>query len=37
MRDTILAVLRAMRDQLGRLPTADELFAETVRRRNGGA
>jgi len=28
MRDTILAVLRAMRDQLGRLPTADELFAE---------
>lgn len=28
MRDTILAVLRALRDQLGRLPTADELFAE---------
>lgn len=28
MRDTILAMLRAMRDQLGRLPTADELFAE---------
>ncbi len=28
MRDTILAVLRAMRDQLGRLPTADELFTE---------
>ena len=28
MRDTILAVLRAMRDKLARLPTADELFAE---------
>ncbi len=28
MRDTILAVLRSLRDQLGRLPTADELFAE---------
>ena len=28
MRDTILAVLRALRDCLGRSPTADELFAE---------
>jgi hypothetical protein len=28
MRDTILAVLRAQRDQFGRMPTADELFAE---------
>ncbi len=28
MRDTILAVLRALRDRLSRSPTADELFAE---------
>ena len=28
MRDTILAVLRALRDRLARLPSADELFAE---------
>jgi len=28
MRDTILAVLRALRDQLGRMPMAEELFAE---------
>jgi hypothetical protein len=28
MRDTILAVLRAMRDRLGRSPNVDELFAE---------